>query len=833
MTDAPATAHPKTKQSGQGDDSKTGTEQGQASTLQRQSGEQAQGKKAQQQQQQQQPDLLQPICQFDAAVAQACIDLVEAYWHGGKPHGEIVLQLAKKLQLRGTAEDDTAASTAFNAYCAQLSEIDVTRKERESRTGSQEREELRGHANGEGDRRRSCTLCQSKGKKRADCSRSHLQSRSSGARSNSRSISPFDLSDGEPRSSKRQKPDLTKFTWAENSRVAEKKLRPEVLDMLTMLRRYAVDIRFAKSNLINSLRRAHPSEDLILWKSDVSQAYRRMPMSPHWQIFQVITIDGQHHIDRCNTFGGHASLHIWLAFYCLVAWIAVHKCGLSMLVNYVDDSAGIQLHKFVQWYLRYEIYMPRDQAHLLGLWDELGLGHDRPKQLFAPRIAWIGFEVDADSSHATLPSDAKQKLLTALEDFCGPSRGRRRTLAEFQSLAGYVNWALNVFPLLRPALSNLYHKIADKRERFATIYVNKAIRTELTWMSDHVRALPGIRILSTNAWSPADLTPNSLDDEFAMVDASSLGLGLYFPWHHLGFYCPTPSNIPTNGIFFPEALAICSAIHKLPAWRSVGRHIKRIAILSDSTNAVHIFQSLCAEPTYNPILMSAIDVLINNGTEHRVDHILGQHNVTADALSHDAAIDLNTSSSYGTARNMYLSFCQRQQLPFEPTSDTLSLFIVHEVLRNLEPRSVDSYLSGVCNQLEPFYPRVRLARRLPLVCRTLKGATLRLYSKPSKRKRALATDDLELVLTALKESSLHDDKLFLAQLLTGFHGLLRLGEMVWPDNPKLRTSRKLSLRTSTQINPSSFSFLLHSHKSDKFFDGDRVLIDRQLSGTEP
>ncbi|PIL27246.1 hypothetical protein GSI_10390 [Ganoderma sinense ZZ0214-1] len=599
-----------------------------------------------------------------------------------------------------------------------------------------------------------------------------------------------------------------------------------------------------------------------------------MPISPYWQIFQIVTIDGQRHVDRCNTFGGRASLWIWLAFYCLVAWIAVTKRGVSMLVNYMDDSVGIQLCRLVEWYLCYGMYIPRDQARLLRLWDDLGLGHDRPKQEHNLQLTWIGFEIDAPSSYTTLPNDARLKLLAALEDFCGPSRGRRCTLAEFQSLAGYVNWALNVFPLLRPALSNLYHKTANKHERFATIHVNKAVHTELTWMATYVRSLPGIRILSQSIWSPADLVPNSLHDEFALVDASGIGLGLYFPWHHLGFFCPTPENIPTNSIFFPEALAICSAIHKLSAWRSVGRHIKRIMILSDNTNTVSIFQSLCAEPTYNSILMSAVDVLLANKTEHRVHHIPGPvltyisflspfrrfpfiptmtpshltvHSsyrtkqlipVPLEKLLHerdialDAAIDLNTSSSYSSARNMYLFFCQRQKLPFDPTPDTLSLFIVHEVLCNLEPCSVDSYLSGICNELEPFYPHVRIACRSPLVCRTLNGA-MRLYSKPSKRKRALASDDLELVITALATSSNHDDKLFLAQLLTGFHGLLRLGELVWPDSVKLCTSRKLSLRTTVQTTPSTFSFLLHSHKSDIFFDRDRVLIDSQLAGAPP
>ncbi|KAI1788570.1 hypothetical protein LXA43DRAFT_855811, partial [Ganoderma leucocontextum] len=116
--------------------------------------------------------------------------------------------------------------------------------------------------------------------------------------------------------------------------------------------------------------------------------------------------------------------------------------------------------------------------------------------------------------------------------------------------------------------------------------------------------------------------------------------------------------------------------------------------------------------------------------------------------------------------------------------------------------------------------------------RTLKGA-MRLYSQPVKRKRALASDDLDLVVKDLAQSAIYDDQLFLAQLLTGFHGLLRLGELVWPDNPKLRTSRKLSRRTSVEYTPSTFSFLLHSHKSDKFFDGDCVLIDCRLAGSNP
>ncbi|KAH9970694.1 hypothetical protein BGW80DRAFT_1327507 [Lactifluus volemus] len=41
-----------------------------------------------------------------------------------------------------------------------------------------------------------------------------------------------------------------------------------------------------------------------LFKSDVSQAYRRLPMHPAWQMRQVVTVDGVRRVDRCNNFGG-------------------------------------------------------------------------------------------------------------------------------------------------------------------------------------------------------------------------------------------------------------------------------------------------------------------------------------------------------------------------------------------------------------------------------------------------------------------------------------------------------------------------------------------------
>jgi hypothetical protein len=66
----------------------------------------------------------------------------------------------------------------------------------------------------------------------------------------------------------------------------------------------------AISDLIAALlryRRERPDSKLVLFKSDVSAAYRRLPLHPLWQIKQIVTIDDIRHVDRCTSFGGRGS----------------------------------------------------------------------------------------------------------------------------------------------------------------------------------------------------------------------------------------------------------------------------------------------------------------------------------------------------------------------------------------------------------------------------------------------------------------------------------------------------------------------------------------------
>jgi len=130
---------------------------------------------------------------------------------------------------------------------------------------------------------------------------------------------------------------------------------------------------------------------------------------------------------------------------------------------------------------------------------------------------------------------------------------------------------------------------------------------------------------------------------------------------------------------------------------------------------------------------------------------------------------------------------------------------------HIKPTSVATYLSGICQQLEPYFPQICSARNSALVHRTLQGCR-HLSATPTSRKRALTLGDLETVVNVLSNSSDYNDHLFLAQLLTGFFALFHLGEMTYLDDTTLRDPCKVTKHNSIHISEDSFQLFLPGHK---------------------
>ncbi|KZV86343.1 DNA/RNA polymerase, partial [Exidia glandulosa HHB12029] len=375
--------------------------------------------------------------------------------------------------------------------------------------------------------------------------------------------------------------------------------------------------------------RSKSGRKLRLIKSDGSKAYRRAPAHPLWQIKQVISVNGSRRIDRCCNFGTKSAGDIWFAIIALVLWGAQFVRGIDALLCYVDDVFSFDdFYRFVL-YKPYNRLMSPKQAALLHLWDWVGIPHSDDKQVSGAPLVVIGFEVDPNLMTITMSEESRSDLIAKLEDFTsdrGPHDDGKRKLVEWQRILGHANWALNAYPLLRPGLASSYDKIRGKSGSSWPIVLNTRVIRDLQWFARTLRSASGVQLLEANHWEPEDA------DITIYCDASLTGLGFWCPSLKLGF----AADHADHNIIRNESLCVLSALE----WATLrAQKPARVALYTDSQVSVDMFDSLKAELTYNPILLSTVEIMLSRNVSARVYHIPGARNVVADALSR-AKLDL-------------------------------------------------------------------------------------------------------------------------------------------------------------------------------------------------
>ena len=298
---------------------------------------------------------------------------------------------------------------------------------------------------------------------------------------------------------------------------------------------------------------------LVLFKCDVKSAYRLVPMHPYWQMLQAVRLpDGRFAVNRNNVFGGGVSGRCWWSVMSLVLWVATRHYGCRSLLDYVDDVFSHDFADAMVLYLRYRALMPRNQRQLLTCFDELDIPHDQPKQTNGVSQAIIGMQVDAGALSITMPPESKHALVEAIDAFC-TTRARAkhltRPLRKCQALAGHVNWALNVYPRLRPGLASLYEKMQGPYVPHRSVYVNATITRDLLWLVQRIRESSGVFLLQSLAWHAEEA------DLLVFTDACLSGIGFWSPQHVTAFYGAVPLSKRSEPIFFHEAFAVACAIH--------------------------------------------------------------------------------------------------------------------------------------------------------------------------------------------------------------------------------------------------------------------------------
>jgi|SRR5258708_21873126 len=104
-------------------------------------------------------------------------------------------------------------------------------------------------------------------------------------------------------------------------------------------------------------------------------------------------------------------------------------------------------------------------------------------------------------------------------------------------------------------------------------------------------------------------------------------------------------------------------------------------------------------------------------------------------------------------------------------------------------------------------------------------------------KLLIEDEHLHLLIAKLGSSDNFNDHLFLTICFMAYHGLMRLGEIVTPNNPKMLNFHKLSLCHTVEFiqNDSihAFKFNLPTHKADQQYHGNSIIIQSRHSPLNP
>ncbi|GAA6034625.1 hypothetical protein JCM8097_005429, partial [Rhodosporidiobolus ruineniae] len=608
----------------------------------------------------------------------------------------------------------------------------------------------------------------------------------------------------------------------------------------------------------------------ILWKLDISSAFKLLVMSRRWQARQGIVIlvsDGaggwrkRYHVEWRGVFGSRAMPFLWTRFMSLLLWISRRRCALENPLAYMDDQFHLDLLGPLVDFVGPDgasLRIPASQAAVSSLWTSLGIPHKLSalKAPFGRAVLIVGFLVDLDRLTISISPASVAKLIAAIDDFLA-APDRCPPLRAWRQLTGWASWALNVAPQARPFLTPLYRKIAGKSRSNDGVPINKPVREALVELRSVVAANPSLDLVSPSLshWllANADLVIYS-DACLQCDDGTGAGLGFWTrtPDGRVHHFFSRPLRTYRR-IQFAEALAAVKALDLLTA--GAAGPYRRVLLRTDSSAVVYALDSGAADDTeYLPLrtlTLRAYLVAQRRGFDLKVAHVRGKDNTLADDLSRlPVAVlrrrfprsltqfDPSMPSLEGpapfaptaTSSSRPPSSHALAELDWIPTAESLADFVAW---RFLTVTTVAQTLSGLANTFEPILGIAawREIRESRLVKQTIVGGTKLRRSAPR-----LAVPLPFSVVDFVLRSALSDPRrsfdsiLFFAMLALGFGSCARGAEIAVPASKADRNPKKVLKRATVALEADSVVVFLPYSKADRTYQGGFLtFVDNALS----
>ncbi|GAA5880568.1 hypothetical protein JCM1840_002976 [Sporobolomyces johnsonii] len=645
-----------------------------------------------------------------------------------------------------------------------------------------------------------------------------------------------------------------------------------VLELIRLLRWH----RYASGRL---------SPAAVLWKLDVSSAFKLLVMSKRWQARQGIIVlrpdsDGgwrkSHHVEWRGVFGGRAMPFLWTRFMSLLLWIARRRCILEHPLAYMDDQFHLDLRPTFVSRLDEAgapVLLPASQAAVSDLWLSLGIPH-KISNAKAPRgraIDIVGFRVDLDAFSVSLPPSAVQRLVNEIAAFLA-TPDWHPSLRRWRQMAGWLSWALNVAPLARPLVTLLYLKMAGKTRSDAGVPLNLATRSALASAGEIIATSPSLDLSSPS------LTRWALEDadmviycDACLANDNGMGAGLGF-WTMvdgaLRVFASRPGRTYQR-IQFAEAIEILTASPPSP--------LRRVLVRTDSSPAVYALDSGAAvDGDFLPLRTLTLRTYALSARRRfnlKVQHVAGAKNILADQLSwlpiaqlrrqfgaslterrvHFAsrplpappapsvpiqpaairafrdelqagALEQKTCRDYDRAMRQWTTFVLAMAVDWIPSIDPLSSFVAW---RFMSVASIYQTLSGLADTFEPLMgkPAWEAVRGSQVVLNVIAGGTKR-WKVAVKRAIPLPFAVIDYAIrAALSDPRLSYDRLlFFAMLAVGFACCNRAAELAVPASLRDRNPAKVIKRATVEVTGDSFQCRIPYTKANRLFRGGFLLF---------
>ena len=351
----------------------------------------------------------------------------------------------------------------------------------------------------------------------------------------------------------------------------------------------------------------------LMAKLDLSQAYRRVPVHPEDQPLLGLFWRNTYYTDRALPFGLRSAPKIFTAVADGLAWAMIIN-GVPLLLHYLDDfffagPAGAPICK-------------QSLETAVPLCASLGLPV-APHKVEGPSttLIFLGIEIDSQKFELRLPVDKLHRLQSLIREWSSKKSASKHQL---QSFIGHLSHAAAVVRPGRTFTRELIRTASIPKRSFHLVRLNTGCRADIAWWASF---LP--------EWNGISLFPQMVQGPTLISDASgSFGCGAFVSGSLEWFQVAWPPGWQLINIAIKELIPITiGAALWGRQWSS-----SRITFLSDNQAVVRAVNSGSCRDTH---LMHLLRILFffeaHFGFEHVADHIPGNENKGADAISRHRA----------------------------------------------------------------------------------------------------------------------------------------------------------------------------------------------------